>query len=168
MQSLIQKHVKLKLPFNESYYEIFNQHPQICENIKFHPKQKNILETKNVLFGCFGHQFWKSIIIFEISALKFAMFGAKNKNPLIWDQKYQTYVFCARIWTYYCHTWNQHPRIYLIPKLREMMKWLKLGPKISYLFFWGVARIFKKLFWYLKLAPSNLSNWKILQKKENV
>ena len=37
-----------------------------------------------------------------------------------------------------CHTWNQHPRICLIPKLREIMKCLNLGPKMPYLvFFWG-------------------------------
>ena len=33
-------------------------------------------------------------------------------------------------------------------------------------FFFGGARIFKKLFSYLKSAPSNLPNWKILQKKK--
>ena len=28
------------LEFNKDYYQIFNQHPQICEAINFHPKQK--------------------------------------------------------------------------------------------------------------------------------
>ena len=47
------------------------------------------------------------------------------------------------------------------------MKCLNLGPKMPYLvFFFGEARIFKKLFSYLKSATSNLSNWKILQKKK--
>ena len=93
---------------------IFNQHPRICENIKFHPKQKKyswnkqcsnwvfglecwktivifvippiylmakfrtkirILKfgSKNPSFGCFGQQFWKAIVTFEISALQFTL-----------------------------------------------------------------------------------------------
>ena len=40
------------LQFNKNYYQIFNQHPRIRENFKFHPKQKNILVfgEKNALF----------------------------------------------------------------------------------------------------------------------
>ena len=43
MQSFIQKQKNLGifgLQFNENYYQIFNQHPRICEAINFHPKQK--------------------------------------------------------------------------------------------------------------------------------
>ena len=85
----------------KSCYQIFNQHTRIYENIKFHPKRKKVdlgpnhisnqrlsncliakfsakirilkFETKNALFGCFGQQFWKTIAIFEISSLKFAL-----------------------------------------------------------------------------------------------
>ena len=39
------------LQFNKSYYQIFNQSPQIYETTKFHPKQKNIPGIKNALFG---------------------------------------------------------------------------------------------------------------------
>ena len=40
------------LQFNENYSQIFNQHPQICEIIKFHPKQKEIfLGPKMVYLG---------------------------------------------------------------------------------------------------------------------
>ena len=42
-QSFIQKQKKLYifgLQFNKSYYQVFNQHPRICETINFHPKQK--------------------------------------------------------------------------------------------------------------------------------
>ena len=28
------------LQFNKDFYKFFNQHPRICETIKFHPKQK--------------------------------------------------------------------------------------------------------------------------------
>ena len=39
------------LRFNKNYYQIFNQHPQIFETIKFHPKRKkNKLGNKNA-FG---------------------------------------------------------------------------------------------------------------------
>ena len=43
------------LQFKKNYYQIFGQHPRICETIKFHPKQKKyILGTKNSLFGTLG------------------------------------------------------------------------------------------------------------------
>ena len=66
MQSFIRKQENFKLgpkipylgifglQFDKSYYQIFNQHPGICENIKFHRKQKNIHGTKNALFGYLG------------------------------------------------------------------------------------------------------------------
>ena len=46
------------LQFNKNYYQIFNQHPRIRENFKFHPKQKNtlVLDEKNALFASLG---WK-------------------------------------------------------------------------------------------------------------
>ena len=52
MQSFIQKQENFKfqskilhldtfgLQFNKNYYQIFDQHPLVCENTKFHPKQK--------------------------------------------------------------------------------------------------------------------------------
>ena len=51
MQSFIQKQKNFKpgpkkpylgifgLQFNKDYYQIFNQHPRICETINFHPKR---------------------------------------------------------------------------------------------------------------------------------
>ena len=40
------------LQFNKNYYQIFNQHTQTCETIKFHPKRKkNKFGNKNALFG---------------------------------------------------------------------------------------------------------------------
>ena len=55
MQSFIQKTTKQKKPylgifglrFNKSYYQVFNQHSQICETIKFHPKPKKKKQTWN-------------------------------------------------------------------------------------------------------------------------
>ena len=66
MQSSIQKQKTLKLgpkltslgffglQFNENYYQIFNQHPQICETIKFHPKRKKINLGTKMLIWVFG------------------------------------------------------------------------------------------------------------------
>ena len=41
------------LQFNKNYYQIFNEHTQFCETIKFHPKQKKKKKiwNKNALFG---------------------------------------------------------------------------------------------------------------------
>ena len=38
------------LQFVKNYYQIFNQHPRICEKIKFHPKQKKILLGPKMLY----------------------------------------------------------------------------------------------------------------------
>ena len=37
------------LQFNKNYYQIFNEHTQFCETIKFHPKQK---KKKNLEQKC--------------------------------------------------------------------------------------------------------------------
>ena len=73
----------------------------------------------------------------------------------------------------YCHTWNQHPWIYLIARYCEIMKMPKFGtknvlfgyfwPKISSLDIFG-ARFFERLLPYLKSTPSNLDICKISRK----
>ena len=74
--------------------------------------------------------------------------------------------FWTGSWKWYCYIWNQHPRIFLIANFREIMKMPKFGTKnASCGYFW--ARILKKLLSYLKSAPSNLSNCKILRKNKN-
>ena len=46
----------------------------VLEEAKFREKMKLLKSmTKNVLFGCFGQQFRKTIVIFEISAFQFAL-----------------------------------------------------------------------------------------------
>ena len=58
----------------KSYCHISNQRPQICLIAKFSAITKILkFGTKNALFRCFGQQFRKTIVIFEISALKFAL-----------------------------------------------------------------------------------------------
>ena len=46
------------MPSNLAYYKVWY-------------KKHFIFGTKNALFGCFGQQFWKIIVIFEISSLEF-------------------------------------------------------------------------------------------------
>ena len=63
--------------------------------------------------------------------------------------------FWARNLKNYCDIWNEHPRICLIAKFREIRKMAKFGTKkASFEYFW--AKIFEKLLWYLKSTPSNL------------
>ena len=53
---------------------ICNQRPPICLIVKFCAKTRIFkFGTKNALFECFGQQFWKTIVIFEISILEFVL-----------------------------------------------------------------------------------------------
>ena len=63
-----------------------------------------------------------------------------------------------------CHIWNQHPRICLIAKFYVETKMPKFCSRNAlFLYFW--EGIWKE---YLKSAPSNLSNCKILRKKKSL
>ena len=112
------------------FCHIWNQEPRICVTEKFHEKtEASKFGNKNALFWRFGKQCWKAIVIFEISNLEFAFlqsfvqklniirFGNKNAN------------FGARILKYYCHIWNQCPRICLLTKLEANTKIFKFGTK---------------------------------------
>ena len=117
--------------------QIWNQHNQICLFAKFHEK------TKMPKFGT-----------------KDSLFG----------------YFWARILESYSHIWNQHLLICLIAKFWEETKMLKFGikndlfeyfwPKMPYLDIFGLEFL-KKLLSYLKSAPLNLPNCKILWNNEN-
>ena len=51
-----------------------NRHPPIYIIAKFRSKIRILkFGTKNALFGCFGQQFCKTIIIYEINSLEFAL-----------------------------------------------------------------------------------------------
>ena len=53
------------------------------QNAKFHEKLKILrFGTKITLFGCFGQQFVKTIVKFEMNT--------QNKKLEMWDQKYLT------------------------------------------------------------------------------
>ena len=121
----------------KSYGHIWNQHPQICLFARFHGNTK------------------------------MPKFGTKNS----WFG-----YFWARIFENYCHIWNQHLQICLIANFYEERKMFKFGtkntlfeyfgPKMLYLDILGL-KYFKKLLFFLKPAPLNLSNCKILWNNKN-
>ena len=58
----------------KNYFHISNQRPPNCLIAYFHAEIRIFkFGVKNALFGCFGQQFWKTIVIFEISTLEFAL-----------------------------------------------------------------------------------------------
>ena len=61
---------------------ILNQHLQICLITKFYQKKKKSLNLgpKMPYLGIFEQEFFKSIVIFEISTLA-KFYENKNKNP---------------------------------------------------------------------------------------
>ena len=90
----------------KNYCHISNQHPPNCLIAKFHAKIRILkFGTKNALFGCFGQQFWKIIVIFEISTLEFSLlesFVQKIKSLKFGTKNARSSYFGARIWKYYC------------------------------------------------------------------
>ena len=96
-------------------------------------------ELKNVLFGCLGQQFWKTIVIFEISTLEFCKVLCKKIKILIFGTKNARFAyFGTRIWKYYCHIWNRHPQIWVTAKFCEIIKIPKLGIKNALFgYFWA-------------------------------
>ena len=104
-----------------------------CKNLNFK------FGTKNSLFGCFGHQFWKTIVIFEICAFNFAYckIGAKINILKFGTKNARFSYFEAGISKYYCHIWNQRPRICLVAKFGAKIKILKSGSKnVWFGYFW--------------------------------
>ena len=63
-----------QLEFENNYCYILNQHPRICLIIKFCKKtQKHLIWGPKMSYLCiFGLELLKTIVIFEISTLKFA------------------------------------------------------------------------------------------------
>ena len=90
----------------------------------------------------------------------------RNKNAQIWDQKCLFWMFWTGIWKQSCHICNQQPQICLFVKFDEKPKCLNLGPETpeNTQRFWSWNS--KTVFLYLKSTPSNLSTWKIWQKKK--
>ena len=92
-------------------------------------------------------------------------FVEKTKIPKFGTKNALFRYFWAGIWQKNCHILNQYPRICLIGKFQEIIKTPKFGTKNALCWYFWI-RILKKLFLYLKSAPSNLSNSKISRKNK--
>ena len=99
------------------YCHFWNQYSCIFLYAKFHAKIKILrFRTKIPLFEYFWAGIWKTIVIFEINNSriflktkffeKMKIFKSMSKNAFF---EY----FYAGTWKYYCHIWNQRPRICL-------------------------------------------------------
>ena len=88
------------LQFNKNYYQIFNQHPRLCETIKFHPKQKNIFLGAKMLYLGFWAGMLKNhchicnqrppiYLVAKFSAkIRILKFGTKNALFRCFEQKF--------------------------------------------------------------------------------
>ena len=101
------------------------------------------LEPKNTLFKCFAQQLWKTIVIFEISTLEFALLQSFVKKIKIRKCGIKHVIFpyfVAGISKYYCHIWHQRPWICLLAKFGAKIKILKFGTKNAWFeYFWTVT-----------------------------
>ena len=110
------------------------------ENAKFSAKSKILKHgTKNVLFRCFTQQFWKTIVIFEITALEFALLQSLlqkkkslNLEPKMPDLRYFGLELRYFGLEYYFHFWNQFTRICLDAKFRVKTNICKFGNKSAF------------------------------------
>ena len=91
----------------KKYCHICNQRPPICLIAKFRTKIRiTKFGTKNALFGCFGQQFRKTIVIHAISTLEFALVQSlvqKIKTPKSETKNARFPYFGAGISKHYCH-----------------------------------------------------------------
>ena len=117
---------------------------------------------KNCLIWIFlGYNFKKSIVIFEISSLKYC---EKTKIPKFGMKNALFVFFWGRIQKNNCHIWNQHLEFSIIAKFCEKMKMPIFGTKNA-LSGYSWPRIKKKLLSELKSAHSNWSISKTSQQK---
>ena len=84
------------------------------------------LEPKNTLFKCFGQQFWKDIVIFDISTLEFALLQSFVQKIKILCQISVSWDWNLEIC---CHFSNQRPRICLVAKFGAKIQILKFVTK---------------------------------------
>ena len=95
-------------------------------------------------YRIFGLEPQQTIVIFQISTFELVWLQNFEETEMskFWTKNALFSHFWAGIWKQYCHIWNQHPRICLIAKYREIMKMPKFGTK-SALFGYFWARILK-------------------------
>ena len=116
--------------------------------------------------GTFWPEFQKAIAIIEIRTLKFVQLqsfvkkqkhlslGPKMPHLGIFGLEFENSIVIFKI-----------TRVCLAAKFRERMKIPTFGTRNALFgYFW--SRIFKKLLLYLKSAPSNFSNSRVLRKNK--
>ena len=143
---------------------ISNKRPPNCLIAKYRAKVRILkFGTKKALLKYFGQQFWKTIVIFEISTLEFALLQSfvQKIKILKFGKKFGT-----GTWKYCCHIWNQRPQICLAAKFGAKVKILKFGTKNTWFWVFLDWKL-KIILSYLKSTPSDLSNFKISQKNKN-
>ena len=89
-------------------------------------KNAYICDQKCLIWAFLGYTFKKSIVIFEISTLKFC---EKTKIPKLGSKNALFWYFWGRILKSYSHIWNQHRWISIIAKFCEETKMPKVGTK---------------------------------------
>ena len=148
------------MPFPKSVSSIFLICKVSCKN----RKDTYILGQKLLYLGSFGLNSKKSLSYFKSVpwTCLIAKFGA-----IIQFLKFGPYLgyFWVEIWKQFFHIWNQLSQICIIAKFCKKQKCLNLGPKMLILVFLGWN--LKTIMSYLKPAPSNLSNCKVLWKNKN-
>ena len=114
---------------------ISNKRPPNCLIAKYRAKVRILkFGTKKALLKYFGQQFWKTIVIFEISTLEFALLQSfvQKIKILKFGKKFGT-----GTWKYCCHIWNQRPQICLAAKFGAKVKILKFETKNTWFgYFW--------------------------------
>ena len=77
--------------------------------------------------GVFGVEFKKTILIFEVSAIKFVKFCEKIKLTKFGTKNAISGYFLGKIFKNYGHIWNQHPESCLSANCRKKAKMPKFG-----------------------------------------
>ena len=123
--------------------------------------------TKNVLFGYFSTRILKNYISNQNHQIRqFAKFSEKTILPKFVTKNAWFPHFWATVLRNYCRTWNQHPQVCLSVKFPENKNGSMLDKK--FLIRVVLQYNFEKLLSCFKSSASNLSNCKILPKKQKL
>ena len=125
--------------------------------------------TKNAWFMCFWAGIWKQYCHIWNQHPRICLISKfRGKNALFGTKNALFGYFRARILKNYCHIWNQHPKICRFAKFhKRKTKISKFGAKNAWFRYFWAGTWMKTILSYLKSAPSNLSNCKILRKNKN-
>ena len=82
--------------------------------------------------GIMALKFENTIAIIEINTLEVAQLQSLERKENFSKFKVKNVwlgYFCARVWKWYCHNWNQHSRICFVAKFDTKIKILKFETK---------------------------------------